>query len=201
MSSITPPVSSHDSLYTAVYSGVPVYELLNPKSSVMRRRNDGWINATHILKVADFPKAKRTRILEKDVQIGLHEKVQGGYGKYQGTWVPMERAIEIAKEFKVFEELIPIFDYRSTNGANSPPPAPKHHHASSGANKKNKQAKEVKDNKDTKTTKQAKETKNTKKQQQEKESTTKSNSKSTSAQSANHNNSRPTESRKITRFR
>ena len=50
----------------------------------MRRRSDDWINATHILKVADFDKPARTRILEREVQKGVHEKVQGGYGKYQG---------------------------------------------------------------------------------------------------------------------
>ena len=78
----------------------------------MRRRSDSWINATQILKVcftitaatnctaggdnfylgetadslqvADFDKPQRTRILEREVQRGVHEKVQGGYGKYQG---------------------------------------------------------------------------------------------------------------------
>jgi len=52
----------------------------------MRRRSDDWINATHILKVADFDKPARTRILEREVQKGTHEKVQGGYGKYQGAF-------------------------------------------------------------------------------------------------------------------
>jgi hypothetical protein len=42
------------------------------------------MNATQILKVADFDKPQRTRILEREVQIGEHEKIQGGYGKYQG---------------------------------------------------------------------------------------------------------------------
>jgi transcription factor MBP1 len=42
------------------------------------------MNATQILKVADFDKPQRTRILEREVQKGTHEKVQGGYGKYQG---------------------------------------------------------------------------------------------------------------------
>ena len=53
----------------------------------MRRRQDDWINATHILKVADYDKPQRTRILEREVQKGIHEKVQGGYGKYQGQEV------------------------------------------------------------------------------------------------------------------
>jgi len=51
----------------------------------MRRKVDSWMNATQILKVADFDKPQRTRILEREVQKGIHEKVQGGYGKYQGT--------------------------------------------------------------------------------------------------------------------
>ena len=118
----------HENLYSATYSGVAVYEFIHPKSSVMRRKKDGWVNATHILKVANFPKAKRTRILEKDVQTGVHEKVQGGYGKYQGTWVPLKRAIEIAQQFGVLNDLNPVFDYVST-GTMTPPPAPKHHHA------------------------------------------------------------------------
>lgn len=63
---------------------VPVYEFKIDTDSVMRRRADDWINATHILKVAGFDKPARTRILEREVQKGVHEKVQGGYGKYQG---------------------------------------------------------------------------------------------------------------------
>lgn len=45
------------------------------------------MNATQILKVAGIDKAKRTRILEKDIMtMEPFEKVQGGYGRYQGTW-------------------------------------------------------------------------------------------------------------------
>ena len=61
-----------------------MYEFNVENNHVMRRRLDGWINATQILKVADFDKPARTRILEREVQKGIHEKVQGGYGKYQG---------------------------------------------------------------------------------------------------------------------
>lgn len=50
----------------------------------MRRKSDSWLNATQILKVAGFDKPQRTRVLEREVQKGEHEKVQGGYGKYQG---------------------------------------------------------------------------------------------------------------------
>lgn len=78
--SVIPP-----GVFTATYSNVPVYEYSQGSSIyVMRRRADDWINATHILKCAAYDKPARTRILEREVQKGVHEKVQGGYGKYQG---------------------------------------------------------------------------------------------------------------------
>jgi len=69
-----------------------VFEFNIDGNHVMRRRSDDWINATHILKVADYDKPSRTRILEREVQKGIHEKVQGGYGKYQGMSYPCSRA-------------------------------------------------------------------------------------------------------------
>lgn len=110
----------------------------------MRRKLDLWINATHILKIAKFPKAKRTRILEKDVQTGIHEKVQGGYGKYQGTYVPLDLGREIAEQFGVLEVLKPIFDFEYVEGKlETPPPAPKHNHASALNINKKRPAKKV----------------------------------------------------------
>lgn len=94
-----------------------MYEMPCKGVAVMKRRSDGWLNATQvrhirsrlvscgvvlyrltrsrtsraglgtciqILKVAGFDKPQRTRVLEREVQKGHHEKVQGGYGKYQG---------------------------------------------------------------------------------------------------------------------
>ncbi|KAK4703556.1 transcription factor MBP1, partial [Phenoliferia sp. Uapishka_3] len=111
-------------IYKATYSSVPVYELPCQGVAVMRRKADGWLNATQILKVAGFDKPQRTRVLEREVQKGTHEKVQGGYGKYQGTWVPMERGIALSRQYGVDRLLQPIFDYIPT--ADSPPLAPKH---------------------------------------------------------------------------
>lgn len=109
----------------------------------MRRRHDDWINATHILKVADYDKPQRTRILEREVQKGIHEKVQGGYGKYQGwdrasttglskvaelspigTWVPLNDGRTLAERNHVLHKLQALFDY--VPGDKSPPQAPKH---------------------------------------------------------------------------
>ena len=112
--------------------------------AVMRRRSDSWLNATQILKVAGFDKPQRTRILEREVQKGEHEKVQGGYGKYQGafplpqvcivcdvirnppagTWIPIERGLELARTYNCEAAIRPIVDFQPE--ANSPPLAPKH---------------------------------------------------------------------------
>ena len=90
-------------IYNAVYSSVQVsvfpgitpinqwsllqvYECMIRGIAVMRRRADSYVNATQILKVAGIDKGRRTKILEKEILPGKHEIVQGGYGKYQGTW-------------------------------------------------------------------------------------------------------------------
>ncbi|OJD27831.1 hypothetical protein ACJ73_00765 [Blastomyces percursus] len=118
-----------NTIYSATYSSVPVYEFKVGDDNVMRRRADDWINATHILKVAGLDKPARTRILEREVQKGVHEKVQGGYGKYQGTWVPLQEGRELAERNGILDKLLPIFDF--VVGDRSPPPAPKHTTAAS----------------------------------------------------------------------
>jgi hypothetical protein len=45
-----------------------------------------WLNATQILKVAGVNKTARTKYLDREISKGVHQKIQGGYGKYQGTW-------------------------------------------------------------------------------------------------------------------
>ncbi|KAF9880173.1 hypothetical protein CkaCkLH20_02127 [Colletotrichum karsti] len=98
-------------IYSAVYSGVDVYEMEVNGIAVMRRRQDSWLNATQILKVAGVDKGKRTKILEKEIQTGEHEKVQGGYGKYQGTWIKFERGVEVCRQYGVEELLRPLLTY------------------------------------------------------------------------------------------
>lgn len=108
----------------AKYSEVPVWVLSVNGVNVMRRQKDGWVNATHLLKVANFDKPRRTKILERDVQTGEHEKVQGGYGKYQGTWVPLERARKLAIDLGVIDGVKALLDYAPKPGEDAPPPPP-----------------------------------------------------------------------------
>ncbi|GAA6020944.1 hypothetical protein JCM10207_003197 [Rhodosporidiobolus poonsookiae] len=122
-----PNVQGNPYIYLAVYSSVAVYEMMVRGIGVMRRRQDSWLNATQILKVAGVDKGKRTKILEKDIAQGVHEKVQGGYGRYQGTWIPFERAVELANAYGVSHLLAPLFDYTAppppvSLGGTAPPP-------------------------------------------------------------------------------
>ncbi|KAK7202658.1 hypothetical protein BZA70DRAFT_285677 [Myxozyma melibiosi] len=99
------------SIYTAVYSGIPVYEMMVNGVAVMRRRSDSYLNATQILKVGGVDKGRRTKILEKEIHTGEHEKVQGGYGKYQGTWIPFARGREFCRQYSVEDVLLPLLNF------------------------------------------------------------------------------------------
>jgi len=79
--------------------------------AVMRRRSDSWLNATQILKVAGIEKGKRTKVLEKEILVGEHEKVQGGYGKYQGTWINYKRGVDFCRQYGVEGLLRPLLSY------------------------------------------------------------------------------------------
>lgn len=88
--------------------------------AVMKRRSDAWLNATQILKVAGVVKARRTKTLEKEIAAGEHEKVQGGYGKYQGTWVNFQRGLDLCREYHVEELLRPLLEYDAGADMNNP---------------------------------------------------------------------------------
>ncbi|CAZ86004.1 unnamed protein product [Tuber melanosporum] len=120
------PMDSADSkptIFTATYSGVSVFEMPVNNVAVMRRRHDSWLNATQILKVAGVEKGKRTKVLEKEILTGPHEKVQGGYGKYQGTWIDFERGREFCRAYGVEDLLAPLLDLdvQAASGPDSTP--------------------------------------------------------------------------------
>ncbi|KAJ2484656.1 Transcription factor mbp1 [Coemansia sp. RSA 2320] len=111
-------------VWSASYAGIEVFQQLHNNTAVMRRRVDSFVNVTHILKCAQYDKPHRTRFLEREIHTGEHEKIQGGYGKYQGTWVPLSRAISLAKELNIYESLKPLFEYNPGPG-DSVPTAPR----------------------------------------------------------------------------
>jgi len=115
----------------------------------MRRCKDDWVNATQILKCCNFAKAKRTKILEKGVQQGLHEKIQGGFGRFQGTWIPLPDAQRLAESFGVTAEMAPVLYIDVKDPSQIPPRV-----ASSLTPVKRKYTKKVKKPEETPTKKQ-----------------------------------------------
>ncbi|PWN52248.1 hypothetical protein IE53DRAFT_385332 [Violaceomyces palustris] len=107
-------------VYLATYSNVPVYEITVRGIACMRRRGDGWLNATQILKIAGIDKTKRTKILEKSILTGEHEKIQGGYGKFQGTWIPLQRAQQLAADHSVAHLLRPLLEFDPATATSVP---------------------------------------------------------------------------------
>lgn len=90
-------------------------------TTVMRRRSDNRLNATQILKVAGVDKGKRTKVLDKEILNGEHEKVQGGYGKYQGTWIKYDRGVEFCRQYGVEELLRPLLEYDMSTDSSATP--------------------------------------------------------------------------------
>ncbi|KAJ2157763.1 Transcription factor mbp1 [Coemansia sp. RSA 552] len=111
-------------VWSASYAGVEVFQQLYNGTAVMRRRRDSYVNVTQILKCAQYDKPHRTRFLEREIHTGIHEKIQGGYGKYQGTWVPLDRAVALARRLGVFEALRSLLEYSPAPGE-KPPTAPR----------------------------------------------------------------------------
>ncbi|KAJ3280941.1 transcriptional regulator swi6 [Blyttiomyces sp. JEL0837] len=105
-------------IFVSLYGQVLVQEMLVGDVAVMRRCVDGFMNATQILKVAGLNKTQRTSVIQRELLSGVHIKVQGGYGKYQGTWIPVERARDLARSYGVYELLAPMMDLPSKMPAN-----------------------------------------------------------------------------------
>ncbi|KAJ2391319.1 Transcription factor mbp1, partial [Coemansia sp. RSA 2559] len=116
--------NNRNQVWSASYAGVEVFQLLHSGVAVMRRRKDSYINATQILKCAQYDKPRRTRFLEREIHTDVHEKVQGGYGKYQGTWIPLDRAVALAHQLGVYSALKNLFEYNPAAGE-KPPTAPR----------------------------------------------------------------------------
>lgn len=100
----------------AVYSNIHVYEMAVRNTPLMIRKGDGFVNATQILRAAGLPKPARTKVLEREVTRGIHEKVQGGYAGSQGTWIPLDSAILLARQYEIYDDCLPLFSYDMTSG-------------------------------------------------------------------------------------
>ncbi|CCD22311.1 SBF complex DNA-binding subunit SWI4 NDAI_0A01530 [Naumovozyma dairenensis CBS 421] len=103
------PQSSRPIIEIATYADTDVYECYvkgYEAKVVMRRTRDDWINITQVFKIGKFSKAQRTKVLELEANEMKHEKVQGGYGRFQGTWIPLESAMFLAKKYTITEPVV-----------------------------------------------------------------------------------------------
>ena len=94
----------------AQYANVDVLEQSFGEHIVMRRLTDGSVNATQLLKLAGLDRSRRQKVLDREIG-SQFEKVQGGTGKYQGTWVPLSSALELARQYDVLEVLLPLLTF------------------------------------------------------------------------------------------
>lgn len=108
----------------ARYAETDVYECYIrgfESRTVMRRTADDWINITQVFKLASFSKTKRTKVLDKESKEIQHEKVQGGYGRFQGTWIPLESAKDLVIKYAIEDAVVnSILNF--VLDVNSPPP-------------------------------------------------------------------------------
>lgn len=93
----------------ATYAETDVYECYVrgfESRIVMRRTHDDWVNITQVFKIAQFSKTQRTKVLEKEANDMRHEKVQGGYGRFQGTWIPLENAKYMVSKYNIRDPVV-----------------------------------------------------------------------------------------------
>ncbi|AET40994.1 SBF complex DNA-binding subunit SWI4 Ecym_7145 [Eremothecium cymbalariae DBVPG len=108
----------------ATYAGVDVYECYcrgKESNIVMRRLHDDWVNITQVFKVASFTKTQRTKVLEKESTDINHEKIQGGYGRFQGTWIPLLSAQNLVAKYCITDIVVLTLINFKPDPMNMPP--------------------------------------------------------------------------------
>lgn len=107
----------------ATYADTDVYECYirgYESRIVMRRTQDDWVNITQVFKIAQFSKTQRTKVLEKESNDMRHEKVQGGYGRFQGTWIPLEDAKYMVTKYNIRDPVVTAILAFELNPSNPP---------------------------------------------------------------------------------
>ncbi|KAI9298747.1 apses-domain-containing protein, partial [Neoconidiobolus thromboides FSU 785] len=83
------------------------YQVEANNMTVARRKDNAMINGTKLLNVVGMTRGKRDGILKAEK--GRHV-IKSGSMVLKGVWIPLERAQEMAKIFKIDELLYPLFE-------------------------------------------------------------------------------------------
>ncbi|KEI37010.1 uncharacterized protein L969DRAFT_204943 [Mixia osmundae IAM 14324] len=121
-SSKTPPVrlyaSSHKVSMTRYATStdprgyIPVFEYPLNGQTIMIDCETGFVHFTGIWKALGHTKADVVKLIESSPEISASvRKVRGGYLKIQGTWLPYDTALSLARRvaFSIRDDLVPLF--------------------------------------------------------------------------------------------
>ncbi|KAJ7221820.1 hypothetical protein B0H12DRAFT_302508 [Mycena haematopus] len=91
---------------------IPVYEYPLNSQWIMMDIDDGYILWTGIWKALGNSKADIVKMIDSQPELAqVIRRVRGGYLKIQGTWMPFEIALRLARRvaWNIREDLIPLF--------------------------------------------------------------------------------------------
>ncbi|KAJ6468671.1 hypothetical protein C8R47DRAFT_1302439 [Mycena vitilis] len=91
---------------------IPVYEYPLNSQWIMMDIDDGYILWTGIWKALGNSKADIVKMVDSQPELAqVIRRVRGGYLKIQGTWMPYEIALKLARRvaWNIREDLIPLF--------------------------------------------------------------------------------------------
>nr|GAT44863.1 predicted protein [Mycena chlorophos] len=107
----TPASTDGAKIVEKSYGGTPVYEMTCNGIAVMKRRSDAWLNANQILKVAGLNTLQSREVMESEVWGGEHETLKRGGGAFQGTWIPLARAVALCEKYHCEAQLRPLLHF------------------------------------------------------------------------------------------
>ena len=62
------------------------------------------------MKAAKVPKSRRVKVLAKLIKLVPFEKITEGFHAYQGVYIPLKAARDLASRWEVLEQLRPLFE-------------------------------------------------------------------------------------------
>ncbi|KAK7017337.1 transcriptional repressor XBP1 [Favolaschia claudopus] len=102
---------------------IPVYEYPLNNQWIMMDIDDGYILWTGIWKALGNSKADIVKMVDSQPELAqVIRRVRGGYLKIQGTWMPYETALKLARRvaWNIRDDLIPLFGPEFPNTCLSP---------------------------------------------------------------------------------
>ncbi|ORY01022.1 DNA-binding domain of Mlu1-box binding protein MBP1, partial [Basidiobolus meristosporus CBS 931.73] len=91
---------------------IPVYEFTLNEQPILWDRETGYVYWTGIWKAIGREKSEIAKLVDSNPELSKDvKKIRGGFLKIQGTWLPFDRAYELATRtcWYISEDLVPVF--------------------------------------------------------------------------------------------